>query len=71
MTSEPITFNPFRCDSSSTALGTRADYWKPTRRATDETPLSKYVHWGQKCLGWVIFTDYKIQVHNRRQSADQ
>jgi hypothetical protein len=26
-----------RCLSSSTALGTRTGYWKPTRRGTDET----------------------------------
>ena len=28
------------CHSSSTALGTRTGYWKPTWRGTDETPLS-------------------------------
>ena len=38
MTSELITFNHLRCHSSSTALGTRTGYWKPTRRGTDETP---------------------------------
>ena len=37
MTSELITFNYLRCHSSSTALGTRTGYWKPTRRGTDET----------------------------------
>ena len=32
MTSELITFNHLRCHSSSTALGTRTDYWKLTWR---------------------------------------
>ena len=32
------TFNYLRCHSSSTALGTRNDYWKPTRKGTNETP---------------------------------
>ena len=27
-----------RCHSSSTALGTRTGYWKPTRGGTDEIP---------------------------------
>ena len=40
MTSELITFNHLRCHSSSTALGTRTGYWKPTQRDTDETSLS-------------------------------
>ena len=40
MTSELITFNHLRCHSSSTALGTRTGYWKPTLRGTDETPQS-------------------------------
>ena len=40
MTSELITFNHLRCHSSSTALRTRTGCWKPTRRGTDETPLS-------------------------------
>ena len=38
ITSKLITFNHLRCHSSSTALGTRTAYWKPTRRGTDETP---------------------------------
>ena len=29
----------FRCHSSSTTLGTRTGYWKPTRRGINETPL--------------------------------
>ena len=33
------TFNHLRCLSSSTTLGTRTGYWKPTRRGTDEIPL--------------------------------
>ena len=39
MTSELITFNHLRCHSSSTALGTRTGYRKPTQRGTNETPL--------------------------------
>ena len=35
-----VTFNHLRCRSSSTALGTRTGYWKPTLRGTDETPQS-------------------------------
>ena len=38
MTSELINFNHLRCHSSSTALGTRTGYRKPTRRGTDENP---------------------------------
>ena len=38
MTSELITFNYLICHSSSTALGTRTGYWKPTQKGTDETP---------------------------------
>ena len=37
MTSEMIIFNHLSSHSGSTALGTRIDYWKPTRRGTDET----------------------------------
>ena len=47
LTSELIQFNHFRCHSSSTALGTRNGYWKPTRRGTDETPL--YARKGRWC----------------------
>ena len=36
MTSQLIKFNPLRCHSSSTALGTRTG--EPTWRGTDETP---------------------------------
>ena len=43
MTSELITFNHLICHSSSTALGTRTGYWKPTRRGTDEI-LQSYDH---------------------------
>ena len=49
MTSELITFTHLRCHSSSTALGTRTGYWKPTRRGTDETPL-----WGWKKYLWFL-----------------
>ena len=38
MTSELITFYHLRCRFSSTALGTRTGYLKPTWRGTDETP---------------------------------
>ena len=40
MTSELITFNHLRCHSTSTAMGTRTGYWKPTWRSTDEATLS-------------------------------
>ena len=43
MTSQLIAFNHLRCHSSSTALGTRTGYWKPTRRGTDETPNHSFV----------------------------
>ena len=32
-----------RCYSSSTALGTRTGYWKPTRKGPDETHQSLYI----------------------------
>ena len=45
MTSELKTFNHLRCHSSSTALGTKTGYWKPTRRVTNETPRSRLCLW--------------------------
>ena len=65
MPSELITFNHLRCHYSSTALGTRTGYWKPTRRGTDETsygcfhttgfvlhPLTLYVSSDTRCGGF-------------------
>ena len=40
MTSELIAFYHLRCHSSSTALGTRTGYWKPTWKGTNETLLN-------------------------------
>ena len=42
MTSELIRFNHLVCHSSSTALGTRTGYWKPTCRGKDETPHEQH-----------------------------
>ena len=39
MTSELTTFNHLSCRSSSTALGTRTGYWKPTQGAVQMKPL--------------------------------
>ena len=54
MTSELITFNHLRCHSSSTALGTRTGYWKPTRRGTDETPHCTVLSTNSITLEWFL-----------------
>ena len=58
MTSELITFNHLRCRSSSTALGTRTGYWKPTRRGTDETPPRLKPKWEKNEL-WSLKKRWK------------
>ena len=64
MTSELITFNHLRCNSSSTALGTKTGCWKQTQRGTDETRL---ILFGPRC-SWkwlattVIYLDFLKQL---------
>ena len=40
-----ITFNHLRCHSSSTALGIRTGYWKPTDPLLISTDFLKYPFW--------------------------
>ena len=50
---ELIKFNYLRCHSSSTALGTRTGYWKPTGRGTYDTPHN----WWNLCLWNFLFQE--------------
>ena len=62
MISELITFNHLRCQSSSTVLGTRTGYWKPTQKGTDETP--QYILGMLGCKGqWGAFLSI-FQAHD-------
>ena len=52
-----ITFNHLRCYSSSTALGTSTDYWKPTERGSHQAVIW---HGHQKVI-WQLSGSHSVK----------
>ena len=67
MTYELITFNHLRHHSSSTALGTRTSYWKPTRRGTDENPQN-LMRKQQILVSVLVYVPWSITYHKVKPS---